>query len=891
MAETADSTEVVPAKPMLLTFLIADVRGYTSFTEERGDEAAGRLASRFADLCEQAVAARDGKVLELRGDEILAAFPSARQALHCAVAMQRRFTEEASDEIPLRVGVGLDAGEAIPVRGGYRGGALNLAARLCSLAGPGEVFASEGLIHLARKTEGLRYVDRGQVQLKGLADPIRVFQIGVEGEVAKDLPPLEQILVAHPSNLPDDPTLFVGREREIAEVSALLRRPKVRLVTLTGPGGTGKTRLALHIGGALLYEFKDGVFFASLAPLTDPSLVLSAIAQVFGVMEAGEQPLIEILRGYLEDKQLLLVLDNFEHLLDARSLLPELLESCRQLKILITSRSLLRLSWEHVFEVPTLSSPNPRTLSGRGLHDAKLLSQYEAVALFLERAQAAKANFSITNENAPAVAEICYRLDGLPLAIELAAARIRLFPPQALLGRLSSRLKLLTGGAKDAPNRQQTMRGAIDWSYSVLNETEQALFGRLSVFAGGCSLEAVEALCDSPEVLDGLESLVEKSLLRQEGNTEARFSMLETIREYASERLDDRGEADALKRAHAEYFLELAEEAQPELRGAEQGRWLDRLETEHDNLRAALEWANQRREFEMGLCLAGSIWRFWMVRGHLTEGRRWLEDFLARDGTPSPARAQALNAAGNLAWFQTDFDKAVTCLEESLALRQQFGDDVGVAMALGNLGAVALQREDYRESQRLYEESVTILRKTDDSWSLGIALSNLGLAMSKLKDYGQARELGQESMALLQEIGDKHGMARVLDNLASTALEQGDHQRAKALQVEGLLLTREIANSENIPTCLEGLAKVAAVEGDGIRAARLWGASEILRQRLREPLSPDEQSSHDRYVAIAQSRVSRDEFFGEWQAGRSMPPEDAVEYGLAEPAGQVAKTS
>jgi class 3 adenylate cyclase len=462
MTETAESRTAIPdggSPSSLLTFLIADVRGYTRFTAEYGDERGAQLADRFAELSEGVVEQYEGKVIELRGDEVLCVFPSARNALRGAVALQSAFSGAVQEDpsLPLLVGIGLDAGEPIPVRGGYRGGALNLAARLCSIAGQGEILASETVIGLARKTEGLAFVDRGQVILKGLFAPVRVLQIAPEGELPEELPPLQPILVTHPTNLPDDSTPFIGREREIDQIARLLQDPHIRMVTLTGPGGTGKTRLALQVGNTLLYDYRDGVFFVSLASMAEPMLVPSAIAEVLGVKEEAGKSVLDTLAGHLGERHVLLVLDNYEHLLAASSVVSSLLDRCRELHILVTSRIPLHLAREHEYAVPPLSVPELTQLP-----DLDRLIEYEAVVLFAERAQAVKADFRLTDENAGAVAEMCARLDGLPLAIELAAARIKLFPPQALLQRLSSRLKLLTGGAKDRANRHQTLRGAID---------------------------------------------------------------------------------------------------------------------------------------------------------------------------------------------------------------------------------------------------------------------------------------------------------------------------------------------------------------------------------------------------------------------------------------------
>src|SRR5918999_2099459 len=481
---------------------------------------------------------------------------------------------------------------AMERNGDYFGPPLNRVARLLSAAHGGQTLLSLPAQELVRDQLPVdaQLRDLGDHRLKDLARPERVFEF-LAPDLPAGFPPL-RTLESRPNNLPMQPTPLVGREREVEDVRGRLLAPEVRLLTLTGPGGTGKTRLALQAAADLLDEFEDGVFFVALATLTDPTLVASTVAQVLGVRESGDQPLIEGVKDYLKDKLLLLVLDNFEQVLEAAPLAGELLSAPR-LKVLATSRIPLAVYGEHEYAVPPLAVPDPKRLPG-----LEALSQYEAVRLFIERARAAKADFAVTSENAPAVAEICARLDGLPLAIELAAARVKLLPPGAMLGRLGRRLKLLTGGARDLPERQRTLRGAIAWSHTLLEEGEKTLFARMAIVSGGRTLEAVEAVCDAEgdlpvDAFEGVSSLLDKSLLRQEEGPEGepRFVMLETIHEFAREKLGQSAEAEEIKRTHAQYFLTLAEEAYAELRGPHQLEWLERLEAEHDKMRAALSWA------------------------------------------------------------------------------------------------------------------------------------------------------------------------------------------------------------------------------------------------------------------------------------------------------------
>src|SRR5215203_4806389 len=628
-----------------VTFLFTDIEGSTKLWE-RSPQAMQRALARHDQILRDAVEQRGGYVFKTIGDAFCCAFRTAPDALETSLFAQRTLLSEEGwpeETGPLRVRMALHAGSTEERDCDYFGPPVDRVARLLSAAHGAQVLLSLTAQELVRDQlpAGAAVMNLGEHRLKDLFRPERVFQLVAPG-LPSEFPPL-RTLESHPNNLPLQPTPLVGREREVEEISERLRSEQVHLLTLTGPGGTGKTRLALQAAADLLEEFEDGVFFVALATITDPELVPSTIAGPLGVKESAEQPLLETLKSFLQQKHLLLLLDNFEQVLEAAPLVGELVAADPKLKILATSRIPLRLYGEQEYMVPPLALPDPRVLP-----PLEVLAQYEAVRLFVERARAVKPDFEVTNESAPAVAEICARLDGLPLAIELAAARTKLLPPQALLSRLSNRLQLLKGGARNLPARQQTLRGTISWSYNLLNEEEKTLFWRLSVFSGGSTLEAIEEICDPEgdiDVLEGVDSLVEKSLLRQEEGVgeEPRFVMLETVHEYAREKLEESGEAEKIKRAHAEHFLAMAEEANAELRGPEAAKGLERLEVEHDNMRAALSWAIGRQKVELGLRLAGALWRFWSVRGHYGEGRRWLEGALVAGGRGSTAsRATAL---------------------------------------------------------------------------------------------------------------------------------------------------------------------------------------------------------------------------------------------------------
>jgi predicted ATPase/DNA-binding CsgD family transcriptional regulator len=656
-------------------------------------------------------------------------------------------------------------------------------------------------------------------------------------------PPVMQEMHSLPQHtLPAPLTPLVGREREIAAVCALLSRPEVRLVTLTGTGGVGKTRLALEVAAELRDRFTDGVFFVNLAPISDPTFVVPTIAQTLELKETGEQPLLDLLQASLRDKQLLLLLDNFEQVLSVASQLADLLAACPKLKVLVTSRFVLHLRGEQEFTVPPLAAPDPKHLP-----DLAVLSQYEAVELFIARAQAVKLGFQVTHANARAVAEICARLDGLPLAIELAAARLKLLPPQALLARLGKGLAVLTSGARDLPARQQTLRNTIAWSYHLLEAQEQRLCRRLSIFVGGCTLEAIETVCTALEtntptmsMLDSVASLLDKSLLqqREQESEEPRFLMLETIREYGLETLETSGEMEFSRQAHAAYYLALAEDAEPELRGPQQAVWLERLEREHENLRAALQWGlvpgedGHRRE--MALRLGGALRRFWIVRGHWSEGRNFLERALAESkGVAASVQVKALITAANLAHMQSDNDRAEALAEESLALCRELRDTGGIAHSLRLLGVSAARRGSLAAARSLWEEALTFFREVGDKESAALSLFNLAWLVIDQGDYAQGRALLEESLALHRELGNKGGIASSLQLLARALFDsKDDPATVRALLEESLVLFREVGDKVGIETFYFLSGQLALSQGDIATARRLSEQSLVINREV-----------------------------------------------------------
>ena len=664
---------------------------------------------------------------------------------------------------------------------------------------------------------------------------------------------------APPTNLPAQPTPLVGREREVAAVLARLREPGVRMVTLTGPGGTGKTRLALAAAEALLERFPDGTYFVDLAPLRDAARVTDAIAQTLGLRETGDEPLRDVLVRYLQRRALLLVLDNFEHVLAAAAQVADLLAACPTLQVLVTSRAPLRLRWEHEIRVPPLAVPGavssrqPAVGGGNAAHgerpallESEELLEYAAVRLFVERARATGSGFVLDREDTVTVAEICRRLDGLPLAIELAAARTRFLPPEALLPRLGGAygrtpLQILTGGARDTPARQQTLRDTIAWSYDLLRAEEQDLFRCVGVFAGGCTMEAAAAVFaaggtsqEGPhpdDVLDLLAALIESSLLLQESGAggEPRCRMLETVREYAIEQLAAHGEEQRVRWRHAQHYLALAERAAPELRGRDQMQWLRRLEAEHDNLRAALAWSvSAEGDLALGLQLAVALEWFWQLHSHYTEGRQWLERLLAAAGWTSDAdaserrssrlsdpalRAAALYTAGSLARFQGDFSVARPRLEQSAVLFRERGDTRSLAHALHWLGRTVRDQGGDESYADLYEQSVALFRGTADRWGFALALCTYAGLASERGEAGASTDL-QRSLATFRDLGDRWGAARTANFLGNAAYAQGRYDEAKVHFGDYLTSSRTLGNARFVTIALERLGYVLLEQRD-----------------------------------------------------------------------------
>jgi len=906
-----------------VSLLCTDIEGSTRLLHTLGERYAEALAE-HRRLLRAALREHRGCEVDTQGDAFFYAFPRAHDAVAGAVAAQRALASHMWPEgLALRVRIGIHTGEPTATGEGYVGIDVHRAARVMSAGHGGQVLLTQSTRDLLPEelSDAVSLRDLGEHRLKDLTHPQRLYQLLIPG-LENDFPAL-RTLEARPTNLPIQPTPLIGREQQVTEAVTLVRREGIRLVTLTGAGGTGKTRVSLQVAAELVADFEDGVFFVDLAAITDPHLCIPTVAQTLSVREKPGQSLSETLTDYLRDKHLLLVLDNFEQLLDAGPAVSALLAGAPNLKVLVTSRAPLHLSGEHEYSVPPLTVPDLDASE-----QPATLAAYEAVQLFLERAQAVKPEFELTSENAPAVAKICARLDGLPLAIELGAARVRILSPQALLARLSQRLALLTGGARDAPARQQTLRDTIEWSYGLLSPSEQRLFARLSVFLGGRTIEAAEVVCDPAReldgaVFDGVASLVEKSLLRQEEGRagEPRFFMLETIREYALDRLERSREGELLRQRHAHYFVALAEEAEPEILGADQIVWLERLETERDNFRAALGWSLERGDTELGLRLIGSLRRAWVARGYLSETRKWLEVAFEQDAAvPTQVEAKALYGLGRVALVQGDYDQAIPSLDRSARLFRELGEAEGLVFSLADLGFIATAQGRHENAQRFAEESLAEAKAAGNESTIAAALHSLACTKLDADEYGEARTLFEQSLALRRKLGDKRNMANSLCYLGSVALLEGDYDsatalldeslalgwelgnllivsaalaneslvalaagdagRAAALCIEGLALSHELGDKRTTVECLHALAGVAAVNAEPLRAALLSGAAESLHTAIKAPPSPAERMVGERFLLIARAAVDDESFEVSWAKGRRMNYDAAVAYAL-----------
>jgi predicted ATPase/class 3 adenylate cyclase len=875
--------------------LFTDIEGSTRLWAKEPERMRDALARHDA-LLRAAVESNLGAVLKSTGDGIYAAFDDPLNGLQATLAIQRALADPAATSgIPLRVRCALHVGAVEHREGDYFGTAVNQAARIMGAAHGGQVLLSQSAADLLtdRFPPGVTLSDLGLIRLRGLATPARAYQV-VHRDLRRDFPPLRS-LEAIPHNLPQQVTSFIGRERELAQACALLGG--ARLVTIVGPGGIGKTRLSLQIAADLLDAFPDGAWFVELASIVDAALVPTAVAQVLGLQETADTSVVQTVCEHLASRRLLVILDNCEHLVDGCAVLVDaMLHAAHDVRMLVSSREPLNVAGEQTYLLPPLALPGPKS-------HVEEAARSDAGRLFVERARLRQPEFALSERNVSSVAQICARLDGIPLALELAAARVGVLSVETICERLDDRFRLLTGGARSALPRQQTLRALIDWSYDLLGAGEKTLFDRLSVFVGGWTLPAAEAVCADQafaqdDVLELLVSLAHKSLVVPDGNG-ARFRMLETIREYARDCLDRRDKNRSVRMRHRDYFLALAEQAEPYLEGGqEQPDWMLRLDVEHDNLRAALGFSIEGSDDdEAGLRLCGALYRFWAHRGHAREGRQWCIAALAhaanRPGTSS--HQKALHASGTLAWRLGDITVARSQLEHALALSRELGDRVGEGRALSNLGGVAIHQADdvgaqafleqavaihqatgnrgmearvlnnvaalavtrgrLLEAQSAAERSLALSRELDNPMEEATSLSHLGFLAQHRGEFAQARALHERALGTAREFGVREFELELVRHLGEIALAQGDLTLARAHFRSALATSKEIGNQHEIVLCLEAVAVLMARDGSYEKAAHLCGAADALRHTIATPRTHDTREQYDATVATCREAL------------------------------------
>jgi predicted ATPase/class 3 adenylate cyclase len=868
-----------------VTFLFTDIEGSTRLLQELGHQTYKRMQDDHGKILREAIATGDGVEVRTEGDSFFAVFSTPEQTLHAAVAAQRALAgHEWPGGVALRVRMGLHTGVGELGSGGadYVGVDVNRAARIAAAGHGGQVLLSHATRTLIEHAlpDGVMLRDLGQHRLKDIDYPEHLHDLIIDG-LGSTFPAVKSLDV-RPTNLPSPRSSFVGREKEIGEINELLA--KSRLLTLTGPGGTGKTRLALRVAGAHLDRFSDGVFLVDFSATTDPTLVATQIAAALRVREMPGRDVADTLTDHLRDKALLLVIDNFEQLLDATPVVTRVLGAAPGVKILATSRVPLRISGEQEYHVSPL--PLPRLNHSV---DPDRLADYDSVLLFMERATAVRPDFRITHENAAAVAEISARVDGLPLALELAASRMKVMSPTDLAARLEKRLSLLTGGARDLPARQQTLRGAIQWSHDLLEPEERRLFALLAVFSGGWDLEAAEAICGPGlelEIVDGLTSLVDGSLVMRNDDSEGsiRFGMLETIREYSQESLTASMEEATTRCRHADFFRAKAEASEPHLISADSVRWVKFLQREHDNIRAALDWAERTGDTATGLRTATSLWRFWQQRGHLEEGRARLERLLALPGAEArdQVRAKALGALGGIAYWQNDYETTRHSYEEAVDIARELGGSHLLSEALYDLAFLPSVLEgDFDRSEQTFKESLR-LADPDDSILVGRIWSALGLIamLQNQRSLADRMEPIQKALTIHRELGDRLMVASNLVSLAGLEFSTGNFGAAREHIQEAAEMGAEADSPIIFASVLTPLAIMATHDGLHQRAARLLGALQMMNEHAGGSAPEVSNIAFGDPEADARAVLGNEEFQRAWAKGYSSTVDEAVAFAL-----------
>jgi predicted ATPase/class 3 adenylate cyclase len=895
-----------------ITFLFTDIEGSTRLWEESPDTMQAALVQHDATL-RSLLRAHNGYIFKTLGDAFCTAFDTAADALAAALKAQS-VLQNAEWPVPgpFRVRIALHTGNAQERNGDYYGTPLNRVARLLVAAHGGQILVSQATAELVQETlpEGVALQDLGVHRLKDLQHPERIYQLA-HADLPREFPPLRS-LDRLPNNLPHQLTSFVGREQETEDIRKLVR--STRLVTLTGVGGCGKTRLAVQIAADLLDEFPEGVWIVDFATITDPALVLQATATALELPDELGRPIRESLTDYIQSREMLLLLDNCEHLIQpVAQLAQSLLQAGSRLRILATSREAFGVPGETAWRVPSMSVPDaetPLTLDA--------LSRFEAIRLFVERITATQPDFFLTDQNAPFVRQICQRLDGLPLAIELAAARARVLSVEQLAARLDDRFRLLTGGSRTALPRQQTLRALIDWSYDLLSEAEKTLFRRLSVFSGGWTLAAAEAICSDTdqrrmtndelpmipdrraeaqeleeEILSTslvvgrsslvvLTQLVDKSLvLCEESHDGPRYRLLETIRQYCRDRLIETGEPEPLRQRHRDYYLNLAEQAYNSLAAGDRV-WMTRIETEYDNLRAALSWSEEVEDSgETGLRMTVALLWFWFGRGHYSEGSEWLERALKHGAKArEDLRARALNGLGAMAHGVGDYARAAELHEQALAIYRKTADRRGISFSLAGLGAQHVCLCQFEQATTILEEALAIVREVGDRWCMGLILLNLAEAAWHLGQQVRAESLCTECLQTGLETGNALWRAYALNGLGAASVYRGDVEAAKRSYIEALRLFCEIGDRRNAAYSIEGFARVAVSEGQYARAARLFGATEALREVIRSPWTPPDRIEYEKHLARLHVALDAETLQQEWRQGRALTLEQTIAFAM-----------